>query len=154
MIEIIYCAFFLALCFVFIIDIKSFTIPFKLCIFIAFLGILKFITQEMSLSGFVNIIIGCFAVSLPMLALAVVYGAVGGGDVKLFAALGLFFGWKLIILCAVISFLLGGLFSAILIIIKKRNIKDAVPFGPFISISAIFTAVFGNAIIDWYAGLV
>ena len=62
--------------------------------------------------------------------------AMGMGDVKLMAALGLFFGSSNILAISIISFLLGAIISIILIISKKRKIDDYIPFGPFIVIAA------------------
>ena len=58
------------------------------------------------------------------------------GDVKLMAALGLFFGSSNILAISIISFLLGAIISIILILSKKRKIDDYIPFGPFIVIAA------------------
>ena len=60
----------------------------------------------------------------------------GMGDVKLMAALGLFFGSSNILAISIISFLLGAIISIILILSKKRKIDDYIPFGPFIVIAA------------------
>lgn len=62
----------------------------------------------------------------------------GFGDVKIMGALGLFFGWKSIIAISIISFFVATIFSIILIIIKKikkQDINEFIPFGPFIVIS-------------------
>ena len=58
------------------------------------------------------------------------------GDVKLVAALGLFFGASNILAISIISFLLGAIISIILVLSKKRKIDDYIPFGPFIVIAS------------------
>ena len=63
--------------------------------------------------------------------------AMGMGDVKLMAALGLFFGSSNILAISIISFLLGAIISIILIVSKKRKIDDYIPFGPFIVIATL-----------------
>lgn len=62
--------------------------------------------------------------------------SVGGGDVKLLAAIGAFLGWQR----ALMVFFLAPLFGAIVGIIVKIITKDSViPYGPFLSLAAIIT---------------
>lgn len=68
----------------------------------------------------------------------------GFGDVKLMGALGLFFGWRNIIAITILSFFIAAIFSLVLIIknkIKKQNISEFIPFGPFI-VLATFIVMF------------
>ncbi len=65
--------------------------------------------------------------------------AMGFGDVKLMAALGLMIGWVNIIIVSVLSFLLAAIISIPILIIKRKN--DYIPFGPFIVI-ATFIVIF------------
>lgn len=77
-------------------------------------------------------------------------GGMGGGDIKLMAALGLWFGWQGILLVMFLSFIIGGVVSVGLLIARKAGRKQMVPFGPFIAIGAYLTAVYGIEIIHWY----
>lgn len=77
-------------------------------------------------------------------------GAMGGGDIKLMGVLGLFFGWKLIILIAFISFLLGAVVSLALIATKIKGRKDYIPFGPFIAAAALIVIFYGEQIMQLY----
>lgn len=61
----------------------------------------------------------------------------GFGDVKLMAALGLAFGFSDILLVTLASFLIGAVVSIILLIIKKKEAKEYIAFGPFIVIASI-----------------
>ena len=68
----------------------------------------------------------------------------GFGDVKLMGALGLFFGWRNIIAISILSFFIAAIFSLVLIIknkIKKQDISEFIPFGPFI-VLATFIVMF------------
>jgi len=63
----------------------------------------------------------------------------GFGDVKLMAGLGLFFGWRCIIAITILSFFIAAIFSVFLIIknkVKKQEINEFIPFGPFIVIAS------------------
>ena len=52
-------------------------------------------------------------------------------------ALGLFFGWRTIIIISLIAFLLGAIIGVILIICRRKKGDEYIPFGPFIVIAAI-----------------
>lgn len=63
----------------------------------------------------------------------------GFGDVKIMGALGLFFGWRNIIAISILSFFIAAIYSVYLIIknkIKKQEINEFIPFGPFIVLAA------------------
>jgi len=77
-------------------------------------------------------------------------GAMGGGDIKLMAVLGLFFGWKLVLLIAFISFVIGAVISIALMAAKTKGLKDNIPFGPFIALSAFIVMFYGTQILHLY----
>lgn len=70
----------------------------------------------------------------------------GGGDIKLFFAAGLYLGALRGLLCVIVSCLIGLLFA-----LTRRNQK--IPFGPAISIGIILTLFWGQPLVDWYIGL-
>lgn len=76
--------------------------------------------------------------------------AMGMGDVKLFAPIGLFLGWKLCLAALFLSIILAGISSLILIVLRFKKKKDTIPFGPFIAAGTYLTIVFGWCIINWY----
>ena len=72
--------------------------------------------------------------------------ALGGGDIKLMAMMGAFLGWKLVIL----TFFLAPFFGSIIgIITKIRFGKDIIPYGPYLSIAAIISLIYGGNIINY-----
>lgn len=74
----------------------------------------------------------------------------GMGDVKLFAPIGLFLGWRMTLLALFISVVLGGVSSLLLIILGKATRKSTIPFGPFIVIGVFVTVMWGWDILYWY----
>jgi len=74
----------------------------------------------------------------------------GMGDVKIFAPIGIFLGWKMCILALVVSMFIGGITSILLILFRIKKRKDTIPFGPFITIAVFITILFGREIWDWY----
>lgn len=69
----------------------------------------------------------------------------GGGDIKLLAMIGGFLGWKSLIFILLFSSFSGAIVGITAMIIKKQDMKYAVPFGPFLSAAAIAYIFWGNA---------
>ncbi|HEY3423200.1 MAG TPA: prepilin peptidase [Negativicutes bacterium] len=86
-----------------------------------------------------------------LLLIAVVSrGGMGGGDVKFAAVLGIWLGWKLTLFALLLSFLFGGIGSALVLIFKLKGRKDYIPFGPFIALGVFVSMLYGNNIIRCY----
>jgi leader peptidase (prepilin peptidase)/N-methyltransferase len=49
--------------------------------------------------------------------------------------------------------ILGGIVAVALLIAKKRNRRQTIPFGPFLAIAAMVTLLWGSNILNWYLGL-
>jgi len=95
--------------------------------------------------------IGFFAVSLPLLLLAIVIpGAFGGGDIKLIAVCGFLLGWKNVVLAFFIAILLGGGYAVFLMLSRKRKRGDHMVFGPALCTGIAAAMFFGGEIIAWY----
>lgn len=72
--------------------------------------------------------------------------SMGGGDIKLLAAIGAFLGWK----TAILVFFIAPLFGAVVgLIIKFRKKISLIPYGPFISLATFISVFWGKAIVDW-----
>jgi leader peptidase (prepilin peptidase) / N-methyltransferase len=77
----------------------------------------------------------------------------GGGDVKLLAMIGALIGWQGVLFTIFVSSLIGTIIGIILMSVQGKNLKLAVPFGPFLSIGAVVYVFFGNEFINWYFSL-
>ena len=110
-----------------IIDFKIKIIPNQLNVLLFISGIWSgFVFQEVT---FLSRFLGVFSVSIPMFILAILCsGGLGGGDVKLMAAIK----WNLFAACA--GLLLGGLYGFFLLITKRAKRKDCFALGPFLCI--------------------
>jgi len=73
--------------------------------------------------------------------------AMGGGDIKMMAMIGAFIAWPGVLLTIFLGSLLG---SVIFGPISWRTGK-LVPFGIFLAMGAAVTAIWGDALIGWYA---
>ncbi|MDF2524766.1 MAG: Prepilin peptidase [Clostridiales bacterium] len=80
--------------------------------------------------------------------------AMGMGDIKIMAPIGMFLGWKLSVIVLLTAVISGGLISAILLIFKVVNRKDTIPFGPFIVLGSLIALLWGWDFIYWYFSMV
>ena len=72
--------------------------------------------------------------------------SLGGGDIKLFFMLELYFGLGAGLFHMILACIVGIFMAAVL----KKN---RIPFGPAISLAAWITCLWGNDIVHWYLGL-
>lgn len=77
----------------------------------------------------------------------------GGGDVKLMAFFGAYLGIKSLPFIILVSSLTGTVVGVYLMIVKGRDFKFAIPFGPFLSFGAVLYLFWGEKIIEWYLSL-
>lgn len=74
----------------------------------------------------------------------------GLGDVKMLAMVGAFLGWKLVLLTLVLSSLAGSAVGLLVIMVKRGDMKYALPYGTFLALGALATSLAGGPILDWY----
>lgn len=134
---------------IFFIDLDHQIIPDSLVIAILVISILPI--ARSSFSFILSHIYGLlFGGGLFLIIAVVTNGAMGGGDIKLMGALGLFFGLNKIIFITVISFILGAVISVILISVKLKSRKDYIPFGPFIAVATLICIFYYMPIVNLY----
>jgi leader peptidase (prepilin peptidase)/N-methyltransferase len=72
--------------------------------------------------------------------------SMGGGDVKLMAMVGAFFGWQL----ALLTFFIAPFFGAAVgLVLKIKKGQSLIPYGPFLSLAALISFLWGEKIIAW-----
>ena len=76
----------------------------------------------------------------------------GYGDFKMNAAIGAFFGWKLLPLVILVSSVVGLLFGVLQMVASKRGWDGAFRFhfGPYLALGAIIAMFWGGPIMRWY----
>lgn len=132
------------------VDIDTKEILYTFMIVIALCGAASFfVPQEVPVVWWERLL-GMAVVSVPMLILALITGGMGGGDVKLYVAIGLLLGWKLTLVSVLIAIVLGGMGAVLLIVLKKAKKGSEMPFGPYIALGVILAGYFGNDLIAWY----
>lgn len=74
----------------------------------------------------------------------------GGGDIKLLAMIGGFIGWQGVCFTIFVASATGSVVGALLMLFARKDLKFAVPFGPFLALGAMAYLFAGPEIIDWY----
>ncbi|MBQ3415095.1 MAG: prepilin peptidase [Clostridia bacterium] len=131
---------------VFIIDYKNQIIPNRLNLIIFEVGIIfTFIYSLSNVAIAINMVLGMLVGGGIFLIITLIGGmfygkeTMGFGDVKLVAALGLFFGFSNTIIITLLSFLIGAILSIVLLLVKRKKTNEYIPFGPFITIAAFIS---------------
>lgn len=76
--------------------------------------------------------------------------AMGMGDVKFAAFLGIFLGVKKVVFAVVLSFPIGVVMALGLILLRLKSRKDYIPFGPAMAFAAFVSAYWGPELLTWY----
>lgn len=80
-------------------------------------------------------------------------GGMGGGDIKLYAVLGLVLGvWNTLLSLFLASLIALG-YGAFILAKRKQKSRVPIPFGPAIALGAWISYIYGEQMIDWYLQL-
>ncbi len=77
--------------------------------------------------------------------------AMGGGDIKLMALIGLFLGaWPHLLIVVVLSAFIGSIVGLLLIAFTERSRQHPIPYGPFLAVAATLDLFWGEAMWNGY----
>ncbi len=79
---------------------------------------------------------------------------IGLGDVKLGLVLGNVALWPNSVLVLFLAYVFGSIIGIFLILSRKKHLGSKLPFGVFLSLSAIIVMLVGNPIMRWYLNLI
>ena len=155
------CGLFCALLVLTFIDARTHEIPDGINIFIAVLGLIRGVLMGINAykstgsfnKDLLDVILGpiCVAGALLLILIISKGGAIGGGDVKLMAAVGLFLGNKATILALVLGCIAGAVIHIILM--KVKHLGRELAMGPYLSLGIIVSVFWGTPILTWYLGM-
>jgi leader peptidase (prepilin peptidase)/N-methyltransferase len=145
-----YCFFVSSLILVTFIDIDFRIIPDEVSIWgSVLLLILSHFVEEL---GFINSLLGALSGSMFFYFLSKIYTfftkreGLGFGDVKLLFFIGAGLGIKGAFLTIILSSLLGSIVGIIIMIVQKKDLKLAIPYGPFLAIGAMISLFWGDVL--------
>lgn len=111
------------------------------------------------LDATIDSVLGAAAGGLVLFLVAAAYEklkkqeGLGGGDIKLIAMLGAFFGWRASIFILLFSSILGSIVGLLVILVLRKDMKYAIPFGPFLAAAGVVYLFVGQKLILWYLHL-
>lgn len=109
--------------------------------------------------GWLNSLIGIVAGGGSLLLVAYGYQLIakkdgmGGGDIKLLAMMGAFFGWKAVLFIIFAASVAGSVIGIGVMLAQKKDSTLAIPFGPFLATAAVLYIFYGKQIIFWYLNI-
>ncbi len=77
----------------------------------------------------------------------------GYGDFKLFAALGAWLGWQMLLPIVLAAAAVGAAVGLVILSAKKKDRGTPIPFGPFLAAAGWIMLMFGHALVARYLGL-
>ena len=145
--------FFLVLLIVSLVDLRTYMIPDSLLITGILLGApLLFWSQ--GLAGVIGAALGVLTGGgILLLIVIITKGGMGGGDVKLAAFMGAFLGFQGTLTAFFIAFITGGLYGVFLIMLRKKQKGDEIPFGPFLAFGGMVAMLASQSLFQWYLSL-
>lgn len=80
--------------------------------------------------------------------------AMGMGDVKMLAMTGIYVGFPAVWIALFFGGVAACVYIMIALIRKRLQLKNTIPFGPFIAIGTLTYLLAGDFLIQWYLGLI
>lgn len=107
------------------------------------------------MSGIVGGVLGIWLFDLIIVLGSLAFGqaAMGGGDAKLAAMMGVWLGWKYLLLAGFLACAIGAFVGGGAIAIGWLDRRQPMPFGPFLALGAILTVFLGQTILTTYLQL-
>lgn len=151
-----YAVLFLGLLALSLIDLEHYILPNRIVFPMAIFGIIfetlfQVIPWWRSLLG---LVIGGGLLVLIAVGGKWVFGreAMGGGDIKLTAMMGVFIGYPYILLMFFMAAIAASVVGIIMMIGWGKKGRDPIPFGPFLALGCILTLLLGKPLLEWYLG--
>ena len=132
-----------------LIDYKTQIIPDRLVGVIAISGALYNLLY--SPQGIMDMLLGGVVGFAVMLLIFIISrGGMGGGDVKLSAAVGVWLRVEGTLLFLLLAFIMGGVISSLLLVRGVKHKGDAIPFGPFLCLAAFVNILYQPFLLNFY----
>ncbi|WP_300381081.1 A24 family peptidase [Clostridium sp.] len=122
------------------------TIVFGLTVAVIYLLIEYFIFKGSIIN---NVLGGVIGYSIIMLIVILTKG-MGEGDAEIAGICGLLLGIKGIILALFIAIVTAGIIGSIILLLKLKDKKSEIAFGPYIAIGTVISVLYGTRIIEFY----
>lgn len=141
------------------IDIEHYEIPDSINIFLALLGLIALFFAPLEGSilsvSYKSRILSLLS-SLILILIFYIFGKlskkelIGGGDLKLLIASGIFLGWELQVLGLIFASVIGVFVEIPMRLIAKKSLNARLPFGPYLALGFTLALFFGLKFLEWY----
>ena len=147
---------------IFFIDIKHFIIPDVLSFTIITLALLKNFLPSLHshfthdfLQSIIGGLLGYFSIWIIIFTYRKLKNteAMGLGDAKLMAGIGLLFGWMSLPVVLFVAAVIGLVMVIPSLLQGQRNLHSQIPFGPYIISAGIVYFIFGNTLYQLLLGI-
>jgi leader peptidase (prepilin peptidase) / N-methyltransferase len=119
-----------------VIDLKHQIIPDRIVIITLIIGILSLLIGDISLK---SSLLGMITGGSTLFLLAMIPGAMGGGDIKLMFAVGSFLGFEKTLWALLLAFIIASIVSLLLLLFRIKKGGDKIPFGPFLAAGSLIS---------------
>lgn len=108
-----------------------------------------------SSNTFIDHVAAAFAASLFFGSIVVLTRGrgMGSGDIVLGFLIGMVLGLQKMVLSVFVAFLAGSVIALLLLFLKKKKFKQAIPFGPFLVFGFYVALYWYKPVISWYLSL-
>ena len=155
-----YCILVILLLIVSLVDWESGLIPDRILLCAVGNFVILTLVRGEGLAGLGHGALSGLAVSIPLLILVLIMDKVlgresmGGGDIKLFFVVGLYFSLRELLVVVILACVIG----IVLALATQKTTGDeenpkAFPFGPAIALAAAAALLCAQPLTDWYLGL-
>lgn len=134
------------------IDWDTQEIPERLNIFVLCLGLTHWLYYSLEYGFSWSPVLGA-VVGFVSLLLLLIFGAMGGGDVKYMGAVGFLLGFQNTLLAMYFGFVIGGIVAIGLVLTKRASRKSMIAFGPYLVLGSWLMLIFESQIIQAYTQL-
>lgn len=134
-------------------DIRSRIISNRLNVIIAALAPLYWVVTGLTPWPDMALQLALGIATFGFFALLFAFGLMGGGDVKLLAAVALWFPWQAMVMLLILMSVFGGVLTLITIVhhrLRKREGQPEIPYGVAISVAALWLV--GERIVYQFTG--
>ena len=138
---------------IFVSDVHYMVIPNRILLFFAPLLLIERISLA-PLTPWWDSLLGSIVGFLMLFIIALISkGGMGGGDIKLFAVIGLVLGAKLTVVAFFLSTFVGTIFGLLGMAIGRVKRGEPMPFGPAIAVGTMIAYFFGDTMIEAYVNV-
>jgi len=144
---------------IFVYDLKYYIILNKVLFSGIILGLIVLIFESIYIWSLELIITHVFSIFIVFGFFLVLYLLskgkwIGAGDVKFGILLGVILSWQQSLVMLFFTYVIGAIVGVILLISKKKKLKEKVPMGTFLVIGTFISIFVGEYVLEWYLNLI